>query len=69
MIDASTMAQIAAWMFASLGMVKALSDFLNFVSKKTRNKTDDKIAGVLSKGLGFFSKILDYFTANSRPKK
>lgn len=69
MVDSGIMVQILAWTFAGLAAVKGLSDFLNFVSKKTKTKTDDKIANYLAKGIGFVSKLLDYISANSRSKE
>ena len=49
-------------------IVKAISDLLNYISKLTASSADDKAAGIFSKIVGFVGSILDYLTANSRPK-
>ena len=59
---------IIAWVLATFALLKSVSTFLNFLSKKTANKSDDAIAGYLSTGLGYGSKLLDLVTANTRPK-
>jgi hypothetical protein len=68
MVDAVVLAQILAWVFAGLTLVKALADFLTFVASKTATEKDDKVANTISKGISFLGKLLDYISANSRPK-
>lgn len=60
--------QTVLWVLASIAFLKALSTFANFVSGKTKNKTDDKIAKYLGLGIGFLGKIIDQVIGNSRPK-
>lgn len=60
--------EIIAWVLATFGFLKAVSGFFDFVSKQTKNKTDDKISLYLGKSLGAISKVIDLFTANSKPK-
>lgn len=68
-MDNALTLEVLAWVFASFATAKALSDFLLFIAKKTKTEKDDKVANGFAKGLNFLSKILDYFSANTRPKK
>jgi len=61
-------AEIILWVLASFAALKSLATFANFVAEKTSNKTDDKVVLYLSKGLSAVGKIIDLFTANTRPK-
>ena len=60
--------EFIAWTLAVFGLLKALSSFLIFVSEKTSNTWDNKVSDVVSKGLSLISKVIDFFTANTKPK-
>ena len=62
-------AEALAWTLAAFGLLKGMSGFFDFISQKTKNKTDDKIAKFIGVGAGWMSKVIDFFTANSKPKK
>ena len=57
---------LIGWVLAVFALLQAISLFLDFVSKKTANLVDDKIALWLSKALGFIAKGIDFITANRK---
>lgn len=60
--------EVIAWTMAAYALLHGFSDFLHFVAQKTANKTDDKISSYFATGLSMIGKVIDLFTANSRPK-
>jgi hypothetical protein len=68
MLDGTNTIEIIAWTFAVLATVKSLADLFAFIAAKTASTKDDAISGTINKCIGFLGKLLDYISANSRPK-
>ncbi len=59
---------IIAWVMAVFALLTSVSKFLTFVAAKTKNTKDDTYIGYFSKALEGLAKLIDYLTANTRPK-
>jgi len=60
--------EVIVWVLAVFAFLKATSSFLDFVSEKTKTNVDNKVALYLGKGLGLLGKLIDFVTANTKPK-
>lgn len=60
--------KIIIWTLLIFGVLKALSELFNKIAEATEAKWDNKAALYFGKFIGFMSKIIDFFTANSRSK-
>jgi hypothetical protein len=54
-------AGFAATMIFCMGLLRAVSEFLNFIARKTETKVDDEIAMKLTKVIKWFSSLIGWF--------
>ena len=60
-------AGIVAWTLVVYGVLKKAADGFHLIAEKTKTKTDDKISKAIGTGLSWMGKLIDLFTANTRP--
>ena len=63
---------VIAWVIAVFGLLTSLASFLDFLNKKLNKEGQSGFLNKVSHGLSIFlkyvGKVVDMFTANTRPK-
>jgi len=55
-----------AWVSATFIFLQGVQKFLDFISKRTANKTDDKVAFYLNKLVGWVNPAIDWLMGNKQ---